>query len=67
MPDAPIPVGAPLPISTTPHRRAPPTVDPQIRHVADEFESVFLNEMMAPMFEGLDTDGLGGRNDGEHE
>ncbi|MBI3439932.1 MAG: rod-binding protein [Proteobacteria bacterium] len=36
-----------------------------MRHVAEEFESVFLNEMLSPMFEGLSTDGLGGGGVGE--
>lgn len=35
------------------------------RRVAHEFESVFLAEMMGPMFEGLSTDGLGGGGVGE--
>lgn len=35
------------------------------RRAADEFEAVFLNEMLAPMFEGLSTDGLGGGGAGE--
>lgn len=49
-----------------------PTVRPsanasqdEIRRVAQEFESVFLAEMLAPMFESLDADGLGGGGIGE--
>lgn len=38
---------------------------PQARHAAQEFESVFLTEMLQPMFEGLNTDGLGGGGQGE--
>ena len=38
---------------------------PQARHAATEFESVFLTEMLQPMFEGLSTDGLGGGGQGE--
>jgi peptidoglycan hydrolase FlgJ len=40
-------------------------VNDEIRRVAEEFESVFLTEMLAPMFEGVETDGLGGGGDGE--
>lgn len=63
----PIPIaGAPLPISTT--QRAAPAqqhVPDEIRRAAEEFESVFLSEMLGPMFEGLQTDGLGGGGMGE--
>jgi Rod binding domain-containing protein len=38
---------------------------PEILRVAEEFESVFLAEMLAPMFEALDTEGLGGGGQGE--
>jgi len=38
---------------------------PQARHAAQEFESVFLTEMLQPMFEGLSTDELGGGGQGE--
>ena len=57
--------GAPLPMSTRP---APQQDDPrqtEMRRAAEEFEAVFLAQMMAPMFEGLDTDGLGGGGMGE--
>ena len=57
--------GAPLPMSTTPERR---DVDPrqaEMRRAAEEFEAIFLAQMMAPMFDGLDTDGLGGGGMGE--
>jgi len=55
--------GAPLPVGphTPPHGQA---ID-AMRRAAQEFESVFLAEMMGPMFEGLDTDGLGGGGVGE--
>jgi peptidoglycan hydrolase FlgJ len=36
-----------------------------MRRAAEEFEAVFLAQMMAPMFEGLKTDGLGGGGMGE--
>lgn len=56
--------GAPLPLSTiTPPARD--EVPAEIRRAAEEFESVFLSEMLAPMFEGLQTDGLGGGGMGE--
>ncbi|MEJ0059516.1 MAG: rod-binding protein [Terricaulis sp.] len=37
----------------------------ELRKIAEQFESVFLNEMMAPMFQGIETDGLGGGGMGE--
>ncbi len=43
----------------------PAPVTEEMRRVAEEFESVFLAEMMAPMFDGLETDGLGGGGAGE--
>lgn len=57
---APLP-GAPLPTA----RAAPDAAQEEIRRVAQEFESVFLAEMLAPMFESLETDGLGGGGMGE--
>jgi Rod binding domain-containing protein len=58
--------GAPLPMSTANHpqpRRAEGT--PENRRVAEQFESMFLTEMLGPMFEGLSTDGVGGGGIGE--
>ncbi|MGE0741542.1 MAG: rod-binding protein [Hyphomonadaceae bacterium] len=40
-------------------------VPAEIRRAAHEFEEVFLSEMLAPMFDGLQTDGLGGGGMGE--
>lgn len=59
--------GAPLPMSTATTRQTPqPNAQEEaLRHAAQEFESVFLSEMLAPMFEGLDTEGLGGGGMGE--
>jgi peptidoglycan hydrolase FlgJ len=57
----PIPlVGAPL--TPAPAQRPVP---PEVQRAAHEFESVFLSEMLGPMFEGLKTDGLGGGGTGE--
>ena len=58
--------GAPLPMSTS-TRPTPQQTQEQdaLRRAAEEFESVFLSEMLAPMFEGLDTEGLGGGGMGE--
>ena len=53
--------GAPLP-TLTPSQAGG---SDELRRVAEEFESIFLSEMLAPMFEGLETDGLGGGGDGE--
>ena len=72
MADAPIPLpGAPLPLrtagvqpATAPGRQDAGGTD-EMRRAAEEFEAVFLSEMLAPMFEGLDTDGLGGGGMGE--
>lgn len=61
MADSAIPLaGAPLPLRAT-------TSAPQeeIRRVATEFETVFIGQMLAPMFAGLKTDGLGGGGAGE--
>jgi peptidoglycan hydrolase FlgJ len=59
--------GAPLPLSTVARNTNRPNADvpDEIRRAAEEFESVFLSEMLAPMFESLDTDGLGGGGTGE--
>jgi peptidoglycan hydrolase FlgJ len=40
-------------------------VPDEIRRAAEEFEAVFLAEMLAPMFDGIDSDGLGGGGMGE--
>jgi peptidoglycan hydrolase FlgJ len=37
----------------------------EIRKIAEQFESMMLNQMLAPMFEGLDTDGPTGGGIGE--
>lgn len=59
--------GAPLPMSTA--ARTPTAQQTQeaeaLRRAAEEFESVFLSEMLGPMFEGIDTEGLGGGGMGE--
>jgi peptidoglycan hydrolase FlgJ len=67
MTDAAIPLaGAPLPIATGRQpARAPDNATSEVRRAAEEFEAVFLAEMLAPMFEGLETDGLGGGGMGE--
>lgn len=59
--------GAPLPMSTATSRQTPQQTQEAdaLRHAAEEFESVFLSEMLGPMFEGLDTEGLGGGGMGE--
>jgi len=56
--------GAPLPLSTSPSAQQQQAQD-ELRRAAEEFESVFLSEMLGPMFDGLDTDGLGGGGMGE--
>lgn len=42
-----------------------PGHDPRIREAAEDFEAVFLAQMLAPMFAGLETDGLFGGGPGE--
>lgn len=37
----------------------------KIAGASEEFEAVFISEMMKPMFEGLETDGLFGGGKGE--
>jgi Rod binding domain-containing protein len=37
----------------------------EIRRVAEEFEGMVLSELLQPVFNSLDTDGLGGGGDGE--
>ncbi len=53
--------GAPLPMRTA----ASSAATDEARRVATEFEAVFIAEMLAPMFEGLETEGLGGGGMGE--
>ena len=60
-PGAPLPLGGPVRPMNADVQSAPP----EILRVAEEFESVFLAEMLAPMFEALDTEGLGGGGQGE--
>jgi Rod binding domain-containing protein len=42
-----------------------PMASDEVRRAAEEFEAVFLAQMMAPMFEGLETDELFGGGPGE--
>jgi Rod binding domain-containing protein len=53
--------GAPLPLTAA----AQAQEAAELRRAAEEFEAVFLSQMLAPMFEGLDTEGLGGGGMGE--
>lgn len=58
--------GAPLPMPAAPAQaRGADNVPDEIRRAAEEFEAVFLSEMLGPMFEGMQTDGLGGGGMGE--
>ena len=52
-------------MSTASQRRDVDPREAEMRRAAEEFEAIFLAQMMAPMFEGLDTDGLGGGGMGE--
>jgi Rod binding domain-containing protein len=40
-------------------------LDAEVRQAAEEFEAVFISQMLAPMFEGLESDGLFGGGPGE--
>src|SRR5262245_20044057 len=63
---APLPIVGQRPLSTA--QRAPQPSTPEnteARRAAEEFEAMFLSQMLALMFEGLDTDGLGGGGMGE--
>ena len=42
-----------------------PMNNEEVRRAAEEFEAVFIAQMMAPMFEGLETDELFGGGAGE--
>ncbi len=42
-----------------------PMASEDIRRVAEEFEAVFIAQMLAPMFQGLETDELFGGGPGE--
>ena len=64
MSDAVIGIPITQPQGPSAHRPAP-TTPSAAENAAKEFESVFLNEMLGPMFEGLSTDGIGGGGDGE--
>lgn len=42
-----------------------PMASEDVRRAAEEFEAVFIAQMMAPMFQGLETDELFGGGPGE--
>ena len=42
-----------------------PMASEEVRRVAEAFEAVFISQMMAPMFQGLETDELFGGGPGE--
>jgi Rod binding domain-containing protein len=57
--------GAPLPLAGAARPAAPQEAPDDVRRVAEEFESIFIAQMLAPMFQGIETDGLGGGGMGE--
>lgn len=65
MSDLGIPLSLLRPPGVAPAIGANQPVPDDIRRVAEEFEAVFLAEMLSPMFENLDTEGLGGGGMGE--
>jgi Rod binding domain-containing protein len=42
-----------------------PMASEEVRRVAEEFEAVFIGQMLAPMFEGMETDEMFGGGPGE--
>jgi len=56
-------LAAAQPAATPP--QAKPATPAEARKAAKEFESFFLSQMMQPMFEGIETDGLFGGGHGE--
>ena len=61
----PIPKSTLGPKSTLAPAPTPPTIDPKIKKAAGEFESMVLSQMLAPIFESLDSDGLFGGGSAE--
>ena len=57
--------GAPLPLAGAARAPAPQEAPDDVRRVAEEFEAIFIAQMLAPMFQGIETDGLGGGGVGE--
>ena len=53
-------------METTPTYAPPPaTGTPAQRKLAQDFEAAMLAELIRPMFDSLDTEGLGGGGEGE--
>lgn len=61
MPETPL-IGAPL--LSSPQAPLTPQMQ-EIRRVAEEFEAMVLAELLQPVFEQIDPDGLGGGGSGE--
>jgi len=59
--------GAPLQAALQTQRAAPatPEATEAMKKAAEEFESMMLSQLLAPMFESLSTDGIGGGGSGE--
>lgn len=58
----------PMSLAPAPERLAMPSASlapAEMRAAAEQFESMVLKELLAPIFEGLDTEGLGGGGFGE--
>lgn len=60
-------LGAPLIAAQQAERPAPqsPEATEAMKKAAAEFESMMLSELLGPMFNALDTNGLGGGGSGE--
>lgn len=59
------PAYIPTPRAITPPRAEANAPDAAIQRTAKEFESMVIGELIGPMFESLDTEGLGGGGAGE--
>lgn len=53
------------PIAQAPRLPEPVQASAEIRAAAEEFEALFLSELLAPIFDQLSTDGIGGGGAGE--
>lgn len=54
-----------MPQTATRPATPPPEPTEAMKKAADEFESMMLSELLGPMFNALDADGIGGGGSGE--
>jgi len=60
-------LGAPLMAAQQAERKAPqtPEATQAMKKAAEEFEAMMLSQLLGPMFDALDSDGIGGGGSGE--